>query len=74
MIDRANVLVLKLFSAASVDSERLRREEGQTFVEYALVILLIAVAVGTLAAWDGLREAITTAIGDMTEAVSNAGD
>jgi Flp pilus assembly pilin Flp len=74
MIDRANVLVLRLVSAASVGAERLRREEGQTFVEYALVILLIAVAVGTLAAWDGLRDAITTAIGDMTDAVSNAGD
>jgi Flp pilus assembly pilin Flp len=82
MIDRANVLLLTLVSAASAGvasaasagTERLRREEGQTFVEYALVILLIAVAVGTLAAWDGLREAITTAIGDMTDAISNAGD
>ena len=62
MIDRANVLLLELVSAASAGTDRLRREEGQTFVEYALVILLIAVAVGAVAAWGPLRDAISGAV------------
>jgi len=74
MIDRANVLLLELVSAASGGIDRLRREEGQTFVEYALVILLIAVAVSTLAAWGGLREAIGGAVDDITGAITGAGN
>ena len=70
MIDRANVLLLELVSAAAAGSDRLRREEGQTFVEYALVILLIVVAVGTITAWGGLRDAIGTAIDNITSAIS----
>ena len=65
-------LLLELVSAASAGIDRLRREEGQTFVEYALVILLIAVAVGTLAAWGGLRDAIGGAVGDITGAITSA--
>ena len=74
MIDRANVLLLALVSAASAGSNRLRREEGQTFVEYALVILLIAVAVSTLAAWGGLRTAIGDAVTSITDAITGAGN
>jgi Flp pilus assembly pilin Flp len=72
MIDRANVLLLTLMSAASAGIDRLKREEGQTFVEYALVILLIGVAVGTLAAWGGLRTAISDAIDGIRDTISNA--
>jgi Flp pilus assembly pilin Flp len=72
MIDRANVLLVALMTAASAGVNRLRREEGQTFVEYALVILLIGVAVGTLAAWGGLRDAIGAAVDDIKDAIDNA--
>jgi Flp pilus assembly pilin Flp len=74
MIDRANVLLLTVISAASAGMDRVRREEGQTFVEYALVILLIAVAVTTLAAWDGLRDMISQAATDIANTIDGAGD
>jgi Flp pilus assembly pilin Flp len=69
MIDRANVLLTELVSGAI---DRLRREEGQTFVEYALVILLIAVAVGAVATWQPLQDAITTALGKIQTAIESA--
>jgi Flp pilus assembly pilin Flp len=72
MIDRANVLLLTLMSAASAGMDRLRREEGQTFVEYALVILLIAVAVGAVATWDPLQDAIEGAVTDIKDAIAAA--
>src|SRR6476619_249579 len=70
MIDRANVLLLELVAAASNGKDRLRREEGQTFVEYALVILLIAVAVGAVATWSPLQTAITTAITKIKDTIN----
>jgi Flp pilus assembly pilin Flp len=72
MIDRANVLLTELFSAASAGIDRLRREEGQTFVEYALVILLIAVAVGAVATWDPLQTAITDAVDKIKTTITDA--
>jgi Flp pilus assembly pilin Flp len=39
-----------------------RDESGQTFVEYALVLILVAVAVSVLAAWTNLDNAIGTAL------------
>ena len=72
MIDRANVLLLELVAAASNGKDRLRREEGQTFVEYALVILLIAVAVGAVATWGPLQDAITGAVGDIKQTIEDA--
>jgi Flp pilus assembly pilin Flp len=72
MIDRANVLLLELVSAASSGIDRLRREEGQTFVEYALVILLIAVAVGAVATWTPLQDAITGAVTKIKDTINDA--
>jgi Flp pilus assembly pilin Flp len=46
----------------------LRRDEGQAFVEYALVLLIIAVAVAGLTVWGPFR----TAIGNAIDAVSTA--
>jgi Flp pilus assembly pilin Flp len=46
----------------------LRRQDGQTFVEYALVLLLVAVFVSTLIAWSNLRNAITN---DLSRVVNN---
>lgn len=43
-------------------------ERGQTFVEYALVLVLVAVAVSVLAAWTNLD----TAIGNALQSVANA--
>jgi Flp pilus assembly pilin Flp len=72
MIDRANVLLLGLVSAALAGTDRLRREEGQTFVEYAIVILFIVVAGVTVTAWGGLRDAISGAIDSITGVIDNA--
>jgi Flp pilus assembly pilin Flp len=41
---------------------RLRSEDGQTFVEYALVLAVIVVGVLLLATWTGLGTAIQGAI------------
>lgn len=52
---------------------RLRREEGQAFVEYSLVLLLVAVAVALLAQWDLFRDAIVNALDRVGDALSGAG-
>jgi Flp pilus assembly pilin Flp len=44
---------------------RIESEKGQTFVEYALILTLIAVAVAMLATWGGLVTAIGAAIDDV---------
>ena len=50
----------------------LRRDEGQAFVEYALVLLVVAVLVAGLTAWGTFRTAIGNAIGGVTTALDNA--
>jgi Flp pilus assembly pilin Flp len=52
--------------------DQLRREEGQAFVEYALVLLVVAIVIGTLAVWSPLGTAIGTAITKITTAIGNA--
>jgi Flp pilus assembly pilin Flp len=47
----------------------LRRQEGQTFVEYALVLLLVAVAVSVLAAWTNLGTTIGNKLNDIANLV-----
>jgi Flp pilus assembly pilin Flp len=44
-------------------AQRVRREEGQTFVEYALLIGGVSVAL--LAAFGGLGPAVTELVGDI---------
>jgi Flp pilus assembly pilin Flp len=44
MIDRVNVQLGTLLATPSAIRDRLKREEGQAFVEYALVLLVVAVA------------------------------
>jgi Flp pilus assembly pilin Flp len=55
------LFVHRLLTAAASRIDA-RGEEGQTFVEYALVLILVAVAVAVLTAWSGLDTAIGNAI------------
>jgi Flp pilus assembly pilin Flp len=45
----------------------LRREEGQTFAEYAIIVATITV--GTVAAVKFLRDAVTNALSDAANAI-----
>ena len=69
MTVRLGILALELPAAARNRLfESLRRDEGQAFVEYALVLLLIAIALAALTQWGTL----TTAVGKVTTAINNA--
>ena len=48
---------------------RLRGEQGQTFVEYALILAVVVVGVLLAATWAGLGGAIQAAINAVTAAV-----
>jgi Flp pilus assembly pilin Flp len=81
MIDRANVfLSTALLGAMSLIREqqaamreRLSREEGQAFVEYAMILVIVSVVIGALVIWTPIADAITNAITDVTNAINNAG-
>jgi Flp pilus assembly pilin Flp len=47
----------------------LKNEEGQTFVEYALVLAVVVVGVLLAATWTGISTMMQTAIGVVTSAV-----
>jgi len=49
-----------------------RAEEGQTFVEYALILAVVVVAVLAGLAWTGLGTAIGIAISQVTTAIGAA--
>jgi len=53
-------LLCGLRARARVAFEALRREEGQTFTEYAVIVAVITV--GTVAAVGTLRDAVTSAL------------
>ena len=59
-------IVSTLGSARYVRSHDLKKEDGQTFVEYALVLSVIVVAVLLAATWAGLGTAIQAAITQIT--------
>jgi len=46
-----------------------RDEDGQTFVEYSLVLVLVAVATSVLAAWTNLDNAISAALASVVAAL-----
>lgn len=48
---------------------RLRGEEGQTFVEYALILAVVVVGVLLTVTWTGLGDAIQAAIDVVSGAV-----
>ncbi len=74
MVDQLNVGILRSVLAAQDKlANRLRREEGQAFVEYALVLTLVAVAVALLTQWSAFTDAITNSLQKVIDALSNAG-
>ena len=50
----------------------LKSDEGQTFVEYALVLAVVVVGVLLAVTWGGLGTAIGTAITQVTTAITGA--
>jgi Flp pilus assembly pilin Flp len=68
MFDRFNLWVGSLIAR----TQDLKDEGGQTFVEYALVLVLVAVAVVTLGAFTGLAGDIGDAITKVKNAVDPA--
>ena len=48
---------------------RIRAEEGQTFVEYALILAVVVVGVLVALTWSGLGDAIQSAIDTVSGAV-----
>jgi Flp pilus assembly pilin Flp len=64
MYDRFNAWVGSLYLRS--DDLNLKRDEGQTFVEYALVLSVVVIGLLLLATWTGLRDAIDTAIDKVT--------
>jgi Flp pilus assembly pilin Flp len=50
--------------------DSLRRDEGQAFVEYALVLVVISLLIGAVLVWSPLKDAITTAISHVSTALT----
>jgi Flp pilus assembly pilin Flp len=64
MVDQLNVGILRsMLAARDTVANRLRREDGQAFVEYALVLTLVAVAVALLTQWSAFTSAISGSLG-----------
>ena len=73
MIDRANVLLVTLFvDGFATVRDRLRREEGQAFVEYAMVLLIVAVAIGAGVFVTPFQQAITGAFNKISQVITTA--
>jgi Flp pilus assembly pilin Flp len=68
MIDRLNLLVATAAGGLGAVRDRLGREEGQTFVEYALVLALITAVVAILIAWTNIATSITNTLNDVADA------
>jgi len=56
-------------SLAKVLLARIRAEQGQTFVEYALILAVVVVGVLLAVTWSGLGDAIQAAIDTVSGAV-----
>jgi Flp pilus assembly pilin Flp len=73
MTDRLNALIVALEVNIRARLDDLRRQEGQAFVEYALVITLVAVAVALLTQWGAFRTAIHDSLQKVIDALGKAG-
>ena len=65
MMDRFNVWATMLVGRA----QELKSERGQTFVEYALILAVVVVAVLLAVTWTGLGTAIQNAITQVSNAI-----
>ena len=66
-MDVLNSLVGRVILAVKSPVGSLRRQEGQTFTEYAIIVATIAV--GTVAAVGFLRNAVTNALSSAANAI-----
>jgi Flp pilus assembly pilin Flp len=66
MLDRFNLWVATVIAK----THELEKEDGQTFVEYALILATVVVGVLLAVTWTGLGDAITAAIARVTGAVA----
>ncbi len=76
MFDSLNVAVRVGTALQSIGDrlvERLRRSEGQAFVEYVLVLTIVAVAVALLAQWTNFTTTISSSLQRVMDALTNAG-
>jgi Flp pilus assembly pilin Flp len=74
MVERLNFGILQVALAAQAGlANRLRRQEGQAFVEYALILTLVAVAIALLTQWGAFTTAISNSLQKVIDALSNAG-
>jgi len=74
MIDRLNAVIVSwALSASAGAKDRLKREQGQAFVEYALVITLVAVAVALLTQWTAFTSELGNSLKRVITALKDAG-
>jgi Flp pilus assembly pilin Flp len=73
MTDRLNALIVAIGVNIRAHLDDLRRQDGQAFVEYALVITLVAVAVALLTQWGLFTKAISDSLQKVMNALGNAG-
>jgi Flp pilus assembly pilin Flp len=65
-MDRFNAWVGSLI----LRSQDLKKEDGQTFVEYALVLSAVVVAILFAVTWSGLADGLKAAIDDVKAALT----
>jgi Flp pilus assembly pilin Flp len=65
MLERFNLWAANLVGRI----EELKNEDGQTFVEYALILAVVVVAVLLAVTWTGLGQAIQNAITQVSTAI-----
>jgi Flp pilus assembly pilin Flp len=71
--ERANVALLRLMiDASAAGKDRIRRQDGQAFVEYAMVLLLVTVALAAGAFVTPFRAAVENAFTAIGGAISSA--
>jgi Flp pilus assembly pilin Flp len=68
MFDRFNVWVGSLF--ARTQDLSLKREDGQTFVEYVLVISVVSVGILLAIVWTNLHTALADGIAKVSDAIN----
>jgi Flp pilus assembly pilin Flp len=65
MLERLNLLAIRLIGRI----EEMENEDGQTFVEYALILAVVVVGVLLAVTWTGLGTAIQNAITKVSNAI-----